>query len=476
MNALVERLAAIVGPDHVWEHERVPPDDTHDESLTGEPVVPLAVVRPRSTEEVSRVLRLADEQRVPVVARGSGTGLSGGARPMTDGIVVAFDRMARVIEVDEPNQVAVVQPGVTLAQLDDVLRPLHLVYPVHPGEMSGSLGGNVATNAGGMRAVRYGVTRHNVLGLEVVLAGGDVMRTGGRFVKCSTGYDLTQLVVGSEGTLALVTEATLKLVPRLRETVTLLAPFSSLQAVTAAVVPLLHSGATPLILEYIDTLAMSAIAKAAGIDVGVPDHILSSALAYLVVVLESTHVERLEQDVEAAAALLGDVGALDVYVLPSTAGADLIAARERAFYVSKAAGAHDIVDTVVPRASIPAFLTEVTDLASRHGALVSACGHVGDGNVHLSIFLADEQRRARLLHDVYAAARRLGGAVSGEHGIGTEKLRYFLDLEDPVKLALMRRLKAAFDPHGILGPGRLLGPERPAEVERTSAPGEAVPS
>ena len=223
MSDLVERLGALVGTEWVRTGPEVAADDTHDEALTGRPVVPLAVVRPASTDEVSRVLALADAERVPVVARGGGTGLSGGARPVPDGIVVAFDRMDRVLEVDSANFVAVAQAGVTLERLDAAVSPHGLVYPVYPGELSASLGGNVATNAGGMRAVRYGVTRHHVLGLELVLASGRVLRTGGKYVKSSSGYDLTQLVVGSEGTLALVTEVTVKLVPRPLHAATVLA-------------------------------------------------------------------------------------------------------------------------------------------------------------------------------------------------------------------------------------------------------------
>ena len=178
------------------------------------PVVPLALVLPGSTGEVSEVLKVASEHGVPVVARGSGTGLSGAALPVADGILLAFDRMRRIREIDTGNQVAVVEPGVTLEQLNGELAPHGLIYPVSPGEQSGSLGGNVATNAGGMRAVRYGVTRHHVLGLEVVLADGTVLRTGGKYVKSSTGYDLTQLLIGSEGTLAVTTEVTVKVQPR----------------------------------------------------------------------------------------------------------------------------------------------------------------------------------------------------------------------------------------------------------------------
>jgi glycolate oxidase len=453
---LLDSLRAIVGRDHVDAGDAVREEDTHDEALTAEPVRPAAVVRPHTTEEVSALLAFADSALVPVVARGSGTGLAGGAMPVANGIVVCFDRMNRILEIDEQNHVAVVQPGLTLRELDDALAPRGFLYPVYPGEMSASLGGNVATNAGGMRAVRYGVTRHNVLGVELVLPGGQVLRTGGKFVKSSSGYDLTQLVLGSEGTLALVTEVTLKLVPRLEHNATLLAAFATLESVASAVPRLLGGGVTPLILEYLDTGVMAAIVHESGLELGVPDETRARTAAYLVVVLESSHADRLEQDTEAAAELLAQLGALDVYVLPRTAGMNLIAARERVFFVGKALGADDIVDTVVPRAEIPAFLADTAHLAVEHGAIVSGCGHVGDGNVHLSVFQPDPARRHDLLESLFRSARDHGGAVSGEHGIGTEKQSYWLALEDPAKIALMRRIKAAFDPNGILGPGRLL--------------------
>ena len=237
MAEIVELLAEVVGADDVMAGDAVPPDYAHDEALTATPVVPLAVVRPASTDEVAAVLRLCDELHVPVTARGSGTGLSGAAISPPDGILVSFERMNRILEIDVDNHVAVVQPGVTLDELNTAAAAHGLVYPVFPGETSASLGGNVATNAGGMRAVKYGVTRHHVLGLEAVLANGEVIRTGGKFVKTSTGYDLTQLLVGSEGTLALVTEATVKLQPRLDHAATVLAPFTTLDEVTAAVPP-----------------------------------------------------------------------------------------------------------------------------------------------------------------------------------------------------------------------------------------------
>ena len=302
--AVVTGLDAIVGATHVLTGDAITPELTTDEALGSVPVRPLAVVLPGSAGEVASIVALGRATATPVVARGGATGLSGGCLPSPDGIVISFARMNRILEVDEQNHVAVVQPGVTLQQLDEELSGRGLVYPVHPGELTATIGGNVATNAGGMRAVRHGVTRQHVLGLEAVLGTGETIRIGGKIAKSSSGYDLGQLIIGSEGTLALVTEATLRIWPRLPHAVTVLAPFVSLEELMAAVPAVVGSGLAPSILEYIDALTMRAITDSEGIDLGLAADVQAEAEAYLVVVLEQTRPERIDEDVEALGSLL----------------------------------------------------------------------------------------------------------------------------------------------------------------------------
>ncbi len=430
-------------------------DDLHDESLHVRHAEPFAVLRPRNTREVADIMRVAARHGVPVTARGSGTGLSGGATPADDGIVVSFEQMNQVVRLDTNDHVVVVQPGMTLRELNEYLAPTGLRYPVYPGELSGSIGGNVNTNAGGMRAVRHGVTRQHVLGLELVLADGTILRTGGPVVKSSSGYDLTQLVIGSEGTLALVTEVTLKLSPAFDHSATILVPFDSLDAITRVVPTVIASGLQPSMLEYLDVRTMSAVTVAASLELGVSAAVATSAAAYLIVVLETRTAKQLDVDIVDVGTLLEDAGALDVYVLPEHAAHRLIEARERMFWVTKEAGANDIVDIVVPRSTVPAYLEEVARIASRHEASITGCGHVGDGNVHLSVYLADDEERERLLRELFVFGIGLGGQISGEHGIGLDKREHYIALTDPLLLELQRRIKIAFDPDDLLNPHRL---------------------
>jgi glycolate oxidase len=455
MEIALNGMTDVVGPEHVLVGDAVSEDYAHDEALSAEPRAPGAVVRPANAEQVARILKIASEHRIPVTPRGAGTGLSGACIAKPGGIVLSLERMKRIIELDLENHIAVVEAGVTLEALNAALAEHGLVYPVFPGENSATLGGNVATNAGGMRAVKYGVTRHHVLGLEAVLATGEILRTGGKFVKVSSGYDLTQLVIGSEGTLAVVTQVIVKLVPLLPHKMTLLAPYRTLKEAIGVVPVLVAAGIGPLMVEYIDQMTMMAITAQSGVDLGIQQSVQSETQAYLLIVIEGRTSERVEEDVALAGTLLAERGAIDVFVLPGNAATGLVDAREKSFWAAKRMQAADVIDVVVPRAALPEFMHAIREIAMRRGTMIPGCGHAGDGNVHMAIFEQDKQKRSELLREIFQTGAALGGVISGEHGIGTEKKAYFAELEDPNKLELLRRIKRAFDPANVLNPGTI---------------------
>ena len=456
MDKAVERLRAIVGKENVLVGDEITEEYGRDEALTVKPRLPEVVVKPGATEEVAKILSLAYEEKIPVTPRGGGTGLSGGCVPVPGGVLLSLERMNRILEIDEENYVAVVEAGVTLADFYKAVEARGLYYPIYPGEVSSTVGGNVATNAGGMRAVKYGVTRHFVLGLEAVLPGGEIIETGGKYVKVSTGYDLTQLIVGSEGTLAVVTKVILRLLPRPKATTTLLIPFKDLNDGIRAVPVILKSGLIPVTIEFLEKLGLNSMEDYVGRKVPISERVRDEAEAFLLIVLEAKNSEEAFRDAEFISDICMKNGAIDVFIPPTErAGRELLELREKAFYAAKDAGATDLVDIVVPRGEIPKFVEQMREISIKYATMIAGAGHAGDGNVHLAILEQDADKLSRVLREIYRVGKTLGGAISAEHGIGSEKRKYLLEMEDKVKIELMRRIKKAFDPNNILNPGKI---------------------
>jgi len=427
-----------------------------DETAYLEPPLPLAVAYPASTAEVAAIARVATAHRVPLVPRGAGTGLAGGANAVAGGLVVSLVRMNRVLEIDQENRVVVVQPGVVNADLKMAVAAHGLHFAPDPASYETcTIGGNLATNAGGLCCVKYGVTGDAVLGLEVVLADGAVVRTGGRNVKDVAGYDLASLFVGSMGTLGIITEATLRLIAPPAPKQTLLAFFPTIEASGAAVAGMVRCGVQPCTLELMDAFSIRAVNAACSLGLD------ESAAAMLLVESDlpgAAGVEELDRAERACEA--AGVGLL--VRAQDAAEADMLReGRRKAHWALEAMGASRMEDVVVPRSRVPDLLRAIHEIGRRHGLEIGVFGHAGDGNLHPSfIFDRDDltgPARLQLAEeDLYRATLALGGSVTGEHGIGVIKRSWLEATRGPEAVRVMRAVKAALDPLGILNPGKLL--------------------
>ena len=455
---VVTLLTEIVGDRNVLTgDERY--NYSRDEMLRSKPVFPEIVVKPEDTGSVARIVKLATEKHIAVTPRGGGTGLSGGAVPIYGGIVLSLEKMSRILEIDRDNFVATVEPGVTLSDFYQAVEECGLYYPLYPGEASATLGGNVATNAGGMRAVKYGVTRHSVLGLEAVLPGGEVIKTGGKFVKCSTGYDLTQLLIGSEGTLAVITKIILRLItpPGRREI--LFIPFHSLHDAIRSVPDILKEGILPVGIEFMERDIINMVEQHTGKEIPMHDY-----EAFLMIIVEADSEDEIYRVADHIGKICLNHGAVDVFT-PGSARArrNLLEAREKFYSVIGHFGMLDIVDAVVPRNKIAEFIERAKAVASEYGIPLVAYGHAGDGNVHLHPMGQEAEEGGEkvneLLTEIYKVGVSLGGTISGEHGLGFAKKGYLPIAADKSKVELMKRIKRAFDPNNIMNPGKVLDME-----------------
>ncbi|MGL5416116.1 MAG: FAD-binding oxidoreductase [Clostridium sp.] len=431
---------------------------SHDE-LCGIQAYPEVVLKINTTEEVSKVMKYAYENNIPVTPRGTGTGLVGAAVPIYKGILLDMSTMNKIVEIDEENLTVTVETGVLLMDLTKAVEDNNLFYPPDPGEKTATIGGNIATNAGGMRAVKYGVTRDYVRGLEVVMPNGEIVELGGKVVKNSTGYSLKDLMIGSEGTLGIITKAILKLLPLPVKTISLLVPFPDLEKAIGTVPKIIKSRTIPTAIEFMQRAAITASEEFLGKKF--PD---SKSDAYLILSFDGTTKEEIEKNYEEAAEICLAEGAIDVLVSNTAErNASIWSARGAFLEAIKASTTQmDEVDVVVPRNRIAEFVGYTHELEKKYDIRIRSFGHAGDGNLHIYILRDElneeewEKRMRSAMNDMYKMAKEMKGQVSGEHGIGYDKIDFMRDSIGEASYLAMKGIKMALDPKGILNPGKVV--------------------
>ncbi len=451
---VIEKLKQIVGAENVLiEPEKVEP---YGADAVKEKFPPEAVVFPSTTEEMSQILKLANSEIFPVTARGGGVGYTGGAVPVDGGIVIGTDRMKKIVEISADDLYVICQPGLTTFELQQAVEKHGLLFPPDPASYKDSyIGGNIAENAGGMRTPKYGVTKHSVLGLEVVTATGEIIRTGGRTVKNVVGFDLTGLMCGSEGLLGIITEATLKLLPMPEATATVRASFRTMEEACKVLTKFTPEGLLPMAMEVIDKNCVGAIEQNYAFGLS------PNAGAILLVAVDSA-AGQVEKDSKLIEKILVQNGGFDVLRAESKTDEDKLWDVRRAISPSlmKYGTLKINEDVVVPRSKVPELIFRVEEIGRRHDTFVANFGHAGDGNIHVNFLCdrddADSIGRAReCVKETFALSLELGGSISGEHGIGYVKAAYLEMAIDKPTLEVMKGIKRVFDPNGILNPGKM---------------------
>ena len=452
---LFDRLAGILGKDYFTT--RTEELVLYGSDGTNQPQYrPSAVARPKSDREIQNLVRACREHREPVIPRGAGSGLTGGALPVQGGVVVVTTRMNSILEIDEDNLVAVVEPGVVTSEFQAVAASKGLFYPPDPASREFStLGGNVAENAGGTRAIKYGVTRDYVLGLEAVLGTGELIKTGVRTAKGVVGYDLTRLLVGSEGTLGVITKMILRLLPAPEAKETIIAYFRDLEQAGQTVAALTKTRIIPATLEFMDQGSINCAEDYLKIG-------LDRTAGGLLLIETEGPASQARDEAEAVVKVCRDNGAREVRHARSQAEAEEMWAARRAISPAlyRAASGKANEDIVVPRSRIPEMIQRLDQISQKHGLQIISFGHAGDGNIHVNVMYDRESekeshRAEKAVREIFAATLELGGTLSGEHGIGTTK-KPFIEMEiEPAGLELMKRIKTAFDPDGIMNPGKI---------------------
>ena len=460
---LLHQFKSIVGEKYVLIDEESLNSYGHDETehLLFPPEV---VLRPRTAEEISKIMVLCNRHRIPVTPRGAGTGLSGGALPHLGGVLISTDRMNSILSIDERNLQVTTEPGVITEILQNAVKEKGLFYPPDPSSRGSCfIGGNVAENSGGPKAVKYGVVRDYVLNLQLVLPSGEIIWTGANVLKNATGYNLTQLVVGSEGTLGIVTKIVLKLIPLPKYDLLMLVPFRSLERAGEAVSAIFRAGFVPSALELMEIDALKIVSRFVGSAI-VP--VTDDTEAHLIIEVDGNHMDSLMAEMEAIAALLLDYEAGDIFFADDAQQKEeLWKLRRRVAEAVKIDGYTIEEDTVVPRAELPALIRGVKELGLKYNFHAVCYGHAGDGNLHIRIKKEgtanslDDSQMIEGIRALFQLVYDLGGTISGEHGIGLVQKEYIDIVFNKVQLELMRGIKKTFDPNNILNAGKIFDSE-----------------
>ena len=449
----------ILGEKFVLTDEDILNDYGHDETenLLYPPEI---VLKPRTAEEISMIMEICHNRHIPVTPRGAGTGLSGGAIPHLGGVLISTERMNSIIGIDERNMQVTTEPGVITEILQNAVKEKGLFYPPDPSSRGSCfIGGNISENSGGPKAVKYGVVRDYVLNLQIVLPTGEIIWTGANTLKNSTGYNLTQLIIGSEGTLGIVTKIVLRLIPLPKFDLLMLVPFTSLQNASEAVSAIFRAGYTPSALELIEIDALQITSRFLGSSI-IP--VVEDIAAHLIIEVDGNHLDNLVSEMEAISEILMGYDCGEVYFADDAQQKnELWKLRRRVAEAVKADGYNMEEDTVVPRAELPALIRGVKELGLQYGFRSACYGHAGDGNLHIRIKKEgvsgseDDPQMLEALRALFQLVKDLGGTISGEHGIGLIQKKFMDIIFNDTQLNLMKQIKKIFDPHHILNAGKI---------------------
>ncbi len=455
----IDAFKKIVGEKFVFLDEESLNHYSHDETEDLH-FLPEVVIKPKTAEEISAILTICNKARIPVTPRGAGTGLSGGALPHLGGVLLSTERMNNILEIDERNLQVTTEPGVITEVLQNAVKEKKLFYPPDPSSRGSCfIGGNISENSGGPKAVKYGVVKDYVLNLEMVLPTGEIIWTGANVLKNATGYNLTQLIVGSEGTLGVVTKIVLRLIPLPKHDLLMLVPFNAAENACAAVSAIFRAGYTPSAMEFMERDALEWVGRFldnSSVKIG------EDVQAHLLIEVDGNYMEVLMQEIEGIAAIVQEFDCGEILFADDTQQkAELWKMRRR---VAEAVKSHSIYkeeDTVVPRAELPVLLKGVKAIGRKYGFHSVCYGHAGDGNLHVNIIkdnLTDEEWNGSLkegIKEIFLLVKELGGTLSGEHGIGLVQKEYMNIIFDATQLRLMKEIKKIFDPNNILNAGKI---------------------